>query len=121
VVGNEKGSASEFQADLIGRLNHAQAVTGYSFDGIRKLIEKRGAVGAALQLLDLSNMNSQPEGFRVLSQSALLLDSLEQTVIDWAESGLFPAVIMKNAKARLLLDRIKTANAAANAARRSGP
>jgi hypothetical protein len=92
-----------FHDHLIRSLTEAEAQLVYCFAGLRKLIDDKGAVAAAIQLLDISRAVQEQDGFTILAENNLLHLSLEQAVIDFAESGLFPASIIASARSRLLL------------------
>lgn len=92
-----------FHDHVIRNLMDAEAQLGFPFTGLRKLIDEKGAVAAAIQLLDLTRAVHEQDGFTTLAENNLLHLSLEQAVIDFAESGLFPASIIASARSRLLL------------------
>ena len=93
----------DFEAHLLGNLDIATARTAYLFSTVRKMIKRHGAVITAKRLLDPANLGLEQAGFKVLAESGLLALSLEQAVVDFAGSGLFPASIIASARSRLLL------------------
>lgn len=90
-----------FTVEVERRLAEAEGLLGYSLRGMRKIINAHGAVGAALYLLSPANGATLHKGFTQLAAARLLHLSLEQTVLDFAFSGLFPKRIVKMAQARL--------------------
>lgn len=99
----------EFEAHVVGNLTTAEKALGYEFAALRQMLDELGAIGTACHLLDLSRVGQEQKGFTLLAEADLLHLSLEQAVIDFRESGLFPPSLVASARARLLVikNRIK--------------
>ncbi|MCC8978659.1 hypothetical protein [Bradyrhizobium acaciae] len=98
----------EFEAIVQQRICEAAKITGYPFLGLRNLVRELGAYGTAKQLIAPTpqNLGRFPKGLRVLFDHGLLRYSIEQTVIEFGQSGrLFAAEDMQHAEDRLALIR----------------
>ena len=98
---------SDFKEHLLRNLDTAEAALHYEFRALREMVKGLGAVGAAIHLLDLAKIGDEQKGFTLLAEAGLLHLSLEQAVLDFQESGLFPPSIIASARARLLIIRNK--------------
>lgn len=89
-----------YEEHALGRLAEAEKLLGYTFVGVRKLFAEKGAVAATIHLLDPGRSGSQG-GFTLLAENGLLANSLEQSVLDFPASGLFPRLTLLSARLRL--------------------
>jgi hypothetical protein len=96
-----------FEGHVLASLDKAEAQIGYTFKGLREMIEQFGAVGAAKILVDLNSVLKPHDGFQVLSVHDLEQLSVEQAVIDFADTSLFTAADVQSAKSRLLIFKRK--------------
>lgn len=97
---------TEFQKVLLERIDEAESVTSYSFAGIRKMIDELGGVQAAKRLVSPGSTGALHPGFKVLAGAGLLRCSVEQTVIDFADAGLFDDAEVSNARARIAMAKM---------------
>jgi hypothetical protein len=97
----------QFEDHVLANLDEAEGQIGYHFKGLREMIDKFGAVGAAKMLVDLNSVLKPHDGFQVLSANDRESLSIEQAVIDFADSGLFTAAEVQSAKSRLLIFKRK--------------
>jgi hypothetical protein len=93
-----------YELHALGRLAEAEQKLGYVFIGVRNAFAEWGAVVATIRLLDLSHGGAQ-EGFTRLAENGLLEYSIEQSVLDSSESGLFPKLTLLSARLRLDITR----------------
>lgn len=93
----------DFEMHVLANLDKAEKSIGYHFKGIRELIAEHGAVATAKMLVDVNMVLNIHSGFRVLDASDLEHLSIEQAVVDYAESGLFTPAEIATAKARLVV------------------
>lgn len=101
----DKTKERSFAEHALSRLAIAEKILGFEFTGIRRLFQEKGAVAAAIQLLDRSHSFQPQTGFSSLAESRLLDYSLEQSVLDFACSGLFPVGIIRSARTRLTVTK----------------
>ncbi|MGY3147714.1 hypothetical protein ACVWYQ_004713 [Bradyrhizobium sp. USDA 3397] len=99
----------EFERELLRRTRMAAQLTGHSFSGLLKLIEKLGGIAVARQLVAATNSNIGrfQVGMRVLARAGLLHLSVEQAVIDFGEAGkIFSPDEVREARQRLEMARM---------------
>jgi hypothetical protein len=91
----------KFQDYVLTHIEKAEAEIGYIFRGLRELIDQHGAVPVAKMLVDINNVLKPYDGFQVLAEHDLEHLSVEQAIIDFADSGLFTTAEVQTARARL--------------------
>lgn len=97
----------DFEDRILANFDEAENLIGYSFTGVRELILDYGAVETAKMLLTIDGVLKQHGGFQVLAAHDLEHLSVEQAVIDFADTTLFTAAEIGTAKARLALHKRK--------------
>ncbi len=98
----------EFDAHVLSYLDKAEAeMDGYEFRGLRDLIEQHGAYAIAKDMVDLSRGMKINSGLEKLAECDLLQYSLEQAIIDFADSGKFTKSEVDTARSRLILAKNK--------------
>src|SRR4051812_13137088 len=94
---------AQFQAHLLVRLREAETVTGDRFGGICNLIVDLGAVEVAKMLVDPQETMFPPSGFLRLLKHRLACLTIEQAIVDFADSGLFTDDEVETARVRLAI------------------
>lgn len=100
---DEVGKTEErlFELHALRKLAEAESRLGYTFFGVRRLFAEKGAVAAVIYLLDVAHGGYRQDGFNLLAVNDLLDNSIEQSVIDFEKSGLFPKMTILSARLRL--------------------
>jgi hypothetical protein len=101
-------AAQQFEQTVKERLTRATNESGHSFAGIYKIVEDKGAVGAAKMLIRPANTGKINDGLKALVDRNLSHLSIEQAVIDFANQGLFSEKEISSARDRLALARMKS-------------
>ena len=96
---DERFDEDQFRAAIVQLNGACEAVTGRIHTGLRQLIENRGGVGAAEQLLDVRRVSA---GFRQLAEIGRLDLTVEALVVDPRSSDLFDDRYKRLARRRLL-------------------
>jgi hypothetical protein len=91
----------DFEDLVLANLDEAERLTGHNFKGVRDLIDKHGAVDAARMLIDINMVLKEYSGFKILDAHDLERLSIEQAIVDFAESGLFTPAEVSAARSRL--------------------
>lgn len=91
----------QFQRHLLAKLREAESLTGDAFGSICNLIEDLGAVEVARMLVDPIDLATPPTGFLRLLEHELGRLTIEQAIVDFADTGLFADEEINAAKARL--------------------
>jgi len=97
----------KFKEHVLANIEKAESEIDHSFMGLRELIEQHGAVPVAKMLVDINNVLKSFGGFQVLAQHNLEHLSVEQAIIDFADSGLFTEAEIDTARARLSIHKRK--------------
>jgi len=98
----------EFDAHVLDYLDKAEAeMGGYEFRGLRELIEEYGAYTVAKDMVDMNRAMKINSGLERLAEHDLLQYSLEQAVIDFADSGKFTRSEVDTARSRLIIAKNK--------------
>ena len=92
---------AQFQVHVLVRLREAEMLTGDSFGGVCNLIVDLGAVEVAKMLVDPQELMLPPSGFIRLLKHKLACLTIEQAIVDFADSGLFTDEEVETAKVRL--------------------
>jgi hypothetical protein len=92
---------AQFQVHVLVRLREAEVLTGDSFGGVCNLIVDLGAVEVAKMLVDAQELMLPPSGFIRLLKHKLACLTIEQAIVDFADSGLFTDEEVETAKVRL--------------------
>jgi hypothetical protein len=95
-----------FEEVVKERLAQATAKTGYSFAGIYKIIQDKGAVEGAKILVSPNNSGKIHEGLQFLVDNDLVHLSIEQAVIDFRSEGLFSGDEVSSAEGRLAMAKM---------------
>lgn len=95
----------KFQEHVLANIETAENQIDYSFFGLRQLINLHGAVSVAKMLVDMNNVLKPYDGFQVLAECGLDHLSVEQAIIDFADSNLFTAAEVQIAKTRLAIHK----------------
>ena len=93
-------AARDFQTHVLENFAQAEAKSGYDLSAISRLIKKHGAVQIARMLVDPTEDNA-PGGFHILLGLGLEQHSIERTMLDFADSGLFENYEIDAARKRL--------------------
>lgn len=93
----------DFEDRILANFDEAENLIGYSFTGLRELILDHGAVETAKMLLTIDGVLKQHGGFQVLAAHDLEHFSVEQAVIEFADTGLFTMMEIGTAKSRLAI------------------
>ena len=94
-----------FQDHVLTNIEAAESQIDYSFFGLRELIDQHGAVSVAKMLVDMNNVLKPYDGFQVLAEHDLEHLSVEQAIIDFADSDRFTAAEVQIAKTRLAIHK----------------
>lgn len=92
---------AQFQAHVLVRLREAEMLASDRFGGVCNLIVDLGAVEIAKMLVDPQETMFPPSGFIRLLKYKLACLTVEQAIVDFAESGLFTDDEVETAKVRL--------------------
>lgn len=96
----------KFAALVARRLSEAELLTGHRFSELHALIAEKGYVNAARLLLNPASTGVLTYGFKILASVDLLHLSIEQSVLDFAGSGLFTTEQISKAKAQLIIAKM---------------
>lgn len=94
---------ARFQEYVLKKLIEANRRTGDPLGSIRNLMVDLGAVSVARMLVDPDEVRDPPAGFLRLLRYDLARLTIEQAVVDFAQTGLFTAAEVETAKARLTM------------------
>ncbi|MBW7964155.1 hypothetical protein [Bradyrhizobium sp. BR 10261] len=94
-----------FKEHVLANIETAESQIDYSFFGLRELIDLHGAVSVAKMLVDMNNVLKPYDGFQVLAEHDLEHLSVEQAIIDFADSDMFTAAEVQTAKTRLAIHK----------------
>jgi hypothetical protein len=92
---------ARFQQHVLRLLQEATKLTKDALGEVRNLIEDLGAVEVAKMLVDPTDVSDPPAGFLRLMENNLARLTIEQAMIDFADSGLFEVEEIEAARARL--------------------
>ena len=96
---------ARFQEQVLKMLGEAIELTGDEYGYVRNLIVDLGAVEVAKMLVDPNEVRDPPTGFLRLMEHDLARLTIEQAIVDFADSGLFTDAEIEAAKARLAIFR----------------
>jgi hypothetical protein len=99
-------AAQKFENAVKDRLAQATAETGYSFAGMYRIIEDKGAIEAAKILVSPNNSGKIHDGLQFLVDNDLIHLSIEQAVIDFRNEELFSGDEVSSAEGRLAMAKI---------------
>lgn len=88
---------------LLKLLKEAQRRSGESLGDVIDLIKYLGADEVIQLLVPAEGIHNPPAGFVRLMRSDLARYTIEQAIVDFAESGLFTRLQLETARARLAI------------------
>src|SRR5689334_18619125 len=96
---------ARFEEHLPKVLGEAIELTGDQYGYVRNLIADLDAVEVAKLLVDPNEVRDPPTGFRRLMEHDLARLTIEQAIVEFADSGLFTEAEVETARARLAIFR----------------